>query len=324
MVNYQIIEDLIMLLDIQTKELIDKWQKYLKLQKNYSDHTIIAYSNDLKHFLEFMNYYNSELVTINHIQETDIRFIRSWLSKRQCDNFVVSSIARGLSAVKNFYKFLEKTIHINCHIIFSVKNPKKNKLLPKALSQDDTIISLEHINEFTNIEWLELRNKALLILIYASGLRISEALSITKIHLQNLDFIKIVGKGNKERVIPWLPMVRSLIEEYLKLLPYELHDQESIFRGKQGKKLQPPVFNRELIKLRRFYGLPEYLTAHSFRHSFASHLLENGADLRSIQELLGHKSLSTTQSYTKTNIKHLEAVYNVSHPIKKEKYLKLT
>lgn len=170
---------------------------------------------------------------------------------------------------------------------------------------------------------MELRNKALLILIYASGLRISEALSITKIHLQNLDFIKVVGEGNKERVIPWLPIVRSLIEEYLKLLPYDLNDQEPIFRGKQGKKLQPPVFNRELIKLRRFYGLPEYLTAHSFRHSFASHLLENGADLRSIQELLGHKSLSTTQSYTKTNIKHLEAVYNVSHPIKKEKYLKL-
>ncbi|MFY9590323.1 tyrosine recombinase XerC [Rickettsia endosymbiont of Halotydeus destructor] len=308
-----------MLLDTQTKELIDKWQKYLKLQKNYSDHTITSYSNDLKHFLEFMNYYNSELVTVSSIEEADIRFIRSWLSKRHCDNFTASSIARGLSAVKNFYKFLEKTIQINSHIIFSVKSPRKSKLLPKALSQEEATISLEHINEFTNIEWLELRNKALLILIYASGLRISEALAITKTHLENLDFIKIRGKASKERVIPWLPVVRSLIEEYLKLLPYDLQPQEPIFRGKQGKKLQPPVFNRELIKLRRFYGLPEHLTAHSFRHSFASHLLENGADLRSIQELLGHKSLSTTQNYTKTSIKHLEAVYNATHPIKQEK-----
>lgn len=178
-------------------------------------------------------------------------------------------------------------------------------------------ISLDHIEEYGNSQWIEVRNKALLVLIYASGLRISEALSITKLHLQNLEFIKIMGKGSKERVIPWLTIARNLITEYLEKLPYELKDDEPIFRGKQGKKLQPPVFNRELIKLKRFYGLPEHLSAHSFRHSFASHLLENGADLRSIQELLGHKSLSTTQSYTKTSIKHLEMAYVTAHPIKK-------
>ncbi|WP_341794785.1 tyrosine recombinase XerC [Rickettsia endosymbiont of Rhinocyllus conicus] len=305
------------MLDTQTQELIIKWQKYLSLQKNYSNHTMISYNNDLKHFLEFMNYYNSDIVTMDYIRAADIRLMRSWLAKRKCDNFVTSSIARGLSAIKNFYKFLEKTAELHNHVVFSIKSPKKSKLLPKALSEEEVNISLDHIEEYGNSQWIEIRNKALLVLIYASGLRISEALSITKLHLQNLEFIKIMGKGGKERVIPWLAIARNLITEYLEKLPYELKDDEPIFRGKQGKKLQPPVFNRELIKLKRFYGLPEHLSAHSFRHSFASHLLENGADLRSIQELLGHKSLSTTQSYTKTSIKHLETAYVTAHPIKK-------
>ncbi|WP_341788741.1 tyrosine recombinase XerC [Rickettsia endosymbiont of Lasioglossum villosulum] len=305
------------MLDTQTQELIIKWQKYLSLQKNYSNHTMISYNNDLKHFLEFMNYYNSDIVTMDYIRAADIRLMRSWLAKRKCDNFVTSSIARGLSAIKNFYKFLEKTAELHNHVVFSIKSPKKSKLLPKALSEEEVNISLDHIEEYGNSQWIEIRNKALLVLIYASGLRISEALSITKLHLQNLEFIKIMGKGGKERVIPWLAIARNLITEYLEKLPYELKDDEPIFRGKQGKKLQPPVFNRELIKLKRFYGLPERLSAHSFRHSFASHLLENGADLRSIQELLGHKSLSTTQSYTKTSIKHLETAYVTAHPIKK-------
>lgn len=304
------------MLDKQTQELIIKWQKYLSLQKKYSNHTMMSYNNDLKHFLEFMNYYNSDIVTMDYIKAADIRLMRSWLAKRKCDNFITSSIARGLSAIKNFYKFLEKTTDLHNHVVFSIKSPKKSKLLPKALSEEEVNISLDHIEAYGNSQWIEVRNKALLVLIYASGLRISEALSITKLHLQNLEFIKIMGKGSKERVIPWLAIARNLITKYLKKLPYELKDDEPIFRGKQGKKLQPPVFNRELIKLKRFYGLPEHLSAHSFRHSFASHLLENGADLRSIQELLGHKSLSTTQGYIKTSIKHLEMAYVTAHPIK--------
>lgn len=307
------------MLDVQIQELIKKWQNYLKYQKHYSSHTSISYNNDLKHFLEFLGYYNTELVTIDMIKSVDIRLMRSWLFKRKQDNFVSSSIARGLSAVKNFYRYLEKTNNITCHKVFAVKSPKKNKLLPGALSKNDVIISLNHIQELNDIKWLELRNKALLVLIYASGLRISEALSITKLHLKNSEVIKIIGKGNKERVIPWLPAAKSLLEDYLRALPMVLEEHVPIFRGKMGKALQPAVFNRELIKLRRIYGLPECLSAHAFRHSFASHLLENNADLRSIQELLGHKSLSTTQNYTKINVKYLEKVYDNAHPTKVEK-----
>ncbi|MCC8417156.1 MAG: tyrosine recombinase XerC [Rickettsia endosymbiont of Bryobia graminum] len=302
---------------VEILELIEKWQQYLKLQHNCSEHTIVSYNNDLSNFLDFINQYTDKIVTVSIIKQVDIRMVRSWLVKRQQANYVAASNSRGLSAIKNFYKYLEKVHDISCHGIFSVKNPKKAKILPKALSQEDSHISIEHIDDFAELEWIELRNKALLVLIYATGLRISEALSITKIHLQNIEFIRIVGKGNKERLIPWVSVARELILKYLSKLPYDLDDKQPVFRGKMGKKLQAPVFNRELIKLRRFYGLPEHLSAHSFRHSFASHLLENGAEMRSIQELLGHKSLSTTQRYTKISLKHLETVYNNTHPISK-------
>lgn len=298
-------------------KLIDKWREYLRLQKNCSEHTIISYNNDLTNFINFISGYTDKIVTIDSLKQVDIRMARSWLAKRQQANYVAASNSRGLSVIKNFYKYLEKIHNISCHAVFSVRNPKKAKILPKALSQKDSQVSIEHIDNFAEEEWIELRNKALLVLIYATGLRISEALAITKTHLQNTEFIRIVGKGRKERLIPWISGARELILKYLGKLPYNLDNTEPIFRGKMGKKLQAPVFNRELIKLRRFYGLPEHLSAHAFRHSFATHLLENGADMRSIQELLGHKSLSTTQRYTKISLKHLETVYNNTHPVAK-------
>jgi integrase/recombinase XerC len=141
---------------------------------------------------------------------------------------------------------------------------------------------------------------------------------LTGKHLKNNEFIKIDGKGNKERIIPWIEGVKDLIDQYLKLLPFSIEEDEQIFRGAQGKPLQAPVFNRELMKLRRLYGLPEHLSSHSFRHSFATHLLESGANLRAIQELLGHASLSSTQGYTKVNSQHLENIYDKSHPLAKE------
>lgn len=301
----------------EVSEVIEQWKQYLKLQKNYSNHTLISYIFDLQHFIEFIVNYHSEAVTIDSLANVDIRLMRGWLSKRRRDNYIAASTARALSSVKNFYKFLEKNYSKNCHIVFSIRSPKKAKALPKALSQNEANIAIKHIDEFNNSLWIDLRNKALLVLIYASGIRISEALSLTKNHLKNPDFIKIVGKGNKERLIPWIDQAKDLITQYIASLPYSIGDEDLIFRGKQGKPLQAPVFTRELIKLRRLYGLPEHLSSHAFRHSFATHLLENGADLRSIQELLGHKSLSTTQVYTKVNLKHLENIYNSSHPISK-------
>ena len=300
-------------------QLVHNWKEYLQFQRHYSFHTLVSYSNDLEHFFNFIAKYNAEIVTLPTVKSVDIRLVRSWLAARRNENYNANSSARALSAIKNFYKFLEKNIEINNHAIFSVKNPKKAKSLPKSLSEAEVKQSTDHIEEFSKLPWVALRNKALLVLLYASGLRISESLSIKKKDLRNSEFLMITGKGQKQRLVPWIEGVRNLIEEYLKIMPYILEEDDYVFRGQQGGVLLPRVFNKELIALRRFYGLPENLSAHAFRHSFATHLLQNGVDLRSIQELLGHKSLSTTQRYTKVDTNYLESVYRKAHPASKQK-----
>ncbi|MFK7973572.1 MAG: tyrosine recombinase XerC [Rickettsiaceae bacterium] len=294
--------------------IILEWSDYLIKQKVYSEHTLLSYRSDLSNFLDFIYNYQSVCVTIETLKVVDIRLIRSWLSSRHQQTYSSSSNARALSSIKSFYRYLEKKYNVSCHAIYTVRTPKKAKLLPKALTKIETTEAIESIILLGDEEWIHFRNKALLTLIYSSGLRISEALSITKLHIQNHQFIKILGKGKRERVIPWLVEARLLIEKYLQFLPYIIEDCEPIFRGKRGGPLQRAVFNKELINLRRLLGLPEHLSSHAFRHSFATHLLENGANLRSIQELLGHQSLSTTQGYTKINQVHLESVYEKSHP----------
>jgi integrase/recombinase XerC len=301
-------------------KMTKEWLEYLSNQRAYSKHTTDSYSNDLNHFLAFIGHYNSENTSLSMIKSVDVRLVRSWLSARHHDDYRASSSSRALSSVKSFYRFLEKKYDISCHAIYAVRSPRKSKILPKALSSLETNIAIENMGMLAVEEWIHLRNKALLTLIYASGLRISEALSITKKHTNNHEFIKILGKGGKERLIPWIEESRQLVEKYLNVMPFTIEPNEPIFRGKMGRPLQRAVFNKELIHLRRLLGLPEYLSSHAFRHSFATHLLENGADLRSIQELLGHQSLSTTQRYTKINQVHLESVYEKAHPESKDNF----
>lgn len=305
-------------MDDYLRKINAEWLEHLSLSKSYSDHTRSAYSSDLNHFLEFISNYNSAIADLPMLESADIRLIRSWLAERLKKGYGASSNARALSSVKSFYKFLEKKYAINSHAIYTVHGPKKAKTLPKALTKLETNLAIDNIEMLGETVWIHLRNKALLMLIYASGLRISEALSITGDHLRNHEFIKILGKGGRERLIPWITESRLMLEEYLKSLPFLIENNEPIFRGIKGGVLQRAVFNKELILLRHQLGLPQYLSSHAFRHSFATHLLENGADLRSIQDLLGHKSLSTTQKYTKINQSHLEYVYEKAHPGAKE------
>lgn len=295
------------------KDITIAWLKYLSLERRYSQHTLEAYRNDLEDFLSFVNGY-SDLSLNEAVFSADLRLVRSWLACRSASNYSPSSSARALSSIKNFYKFLHLSGLSAGSTIFAAKGLKKSKPLPKALSLSDTVTSIDSIEKMDDTDWIALRDKALLCLIYASGMRISEALSITKKHLIG-DYIRVVGKGSIERQIPWIPEAKDMVEKYINSVPYDVNTGP-IFLGEQGKLLQQAVFRRKLIKLRRSIGLPEHLTPHAFRHSFATHLLESGADLRSIQELLGHKSLSTTQRYTKVNIKHLSDAYKNAHPIK--------
>lgn len=296
------------------EQIVGSWLVYLGKQRNYSVNTIDSYKNDIRNFLQFLQDYNQHSPSLDDFAKADVRLIRSWLSSRLQEDFTASSSARALSSLKNFFKYLEKKHGVVSHAIYTIRSPKKGKPIPKALTTQETNISLESIEGFGKNQWLSMRNKALLTLIYATGLRISEALSITKSHLSNKEYLKIMGKGNKERVVPWLEESRQLVMQYLDKLPHFIEDDEPIFRGEKGGVLKRPVFNKELVRLRRALGLPEHLSSHAYRHSFATHLLENGADLRSIQELLGHQSLSTTQRYTKISSKHLLSAYNKSHP----------
>ncbi len=301
--------------DKETQNAIQSWQEYLSVQKNYSDHTIDSYRRDLFNFLSFISSYEEKQISLKSIENVDVRLMRSWLAGRVRDKYNSSSSARALSSVKNFYRFLEKKHELKCHSIYVVQTPKKSKILPKALTKEEAYSALDNIGMLGSQPWVHLRNKSLLTLIYASGLRISEALSITKKHLNNKEFLTITGKGNKQRQIPWIEESYLLIKQYLDILPYYIEEDAPIFRGVRGAPLQRSSFSKELVTLRRTLGLPEHLSCHSFRHSFATHLLENGADLRSIQDLLGHQSLSTTQRYTKINRKHLESAYNKAHPL---------
>lgn len=290
----------------QHEDLILKWLEYLRHERGYSNHTIISYHHDIETFIEFLHEYNATPVSIDDIIKIDLQAVRSWLSKRKNSNFANSSSSRSLSGIKSFYKFIHQVTGHTNHAVMNIRSPKKSKPLPKSLSFEEV---MRAINDLSIENWVGLRDKALLMLIYSSGLRISESLSITNNHLKS-EYILIKGKGGKERIVPWIEGAKIAIREYLAKLPYILDNDEPIFRGEKGKVLSTGVFSRQLITIRRSLGLPEHTSAHAFRHSFATHLLESGADLRSIQELLGHSDLSSTQRYTKVNIEHLTKSYN--------------
>jgi integrase/recombinase XerC len=300
--------------------LISQWLEKLQHIRNYSKHTVVSYQNDIQEFFNFIGGHFGDQVTIKRVMEIDVSMFRSWLAARRLKNYDNSSSCRAISAVKSFYKFLAKDFDYKNDAISSVKNPKKKQILPKSLVEDEVSLAIENIEQ-VNVggqEWVNLRNKAILVLLYAAGLRISEALSLSGQSISS-DSIKVLGKGNKERIVPLLPVASKYINLYLNKLPWTLTNSDPIFRGIRGGALNSAIFARELVKLRRLYGLPEYCSSHAFRHSFATHLLENGSDLRSIQELLGHSSLSATQRYTKININHLKYIYNSNHPFSRNK-----
>ncbi len=292
----------------QHEDFILKWLEYLRVERGYSEHTITSYHHDIEEFILFLREYNAGSISMEDIMKIDLQTIRSWLSKRKNSHFSNSSNSRSLSGVKSFYRFIHQVTGITNHAVMNIKSPKKSKPLPKSLSYEEVMRAIGTITP-DDSDWLSLRDKSLLTLIYAAGLRISEALSITRNHLKS-DYILIKGKGSKERMVPWIEDAKIAIINYLAVLPYVLEDNDPIFRGAKGKVLSTGVFSRQLIELRRSLGLPEHTSAHAFRHSFATHLLESGADLRSIQELLGHSDLSATQRYTKVNIEHLTKSYN--------------
>lgn len=299
-------------MSLKSNSFIDAFLSYLAQHKRASKHTLIAYTQDLTHFFAFLQNHLEQTLDLQRLGGLEARDFRGWLASRAGD-FEASSNARALSSVKSFFRFLEKEEGIKNAAIFHLRSPKIKKSLPKAVSEDKATEALTAI-EALHADWTGARDKALLMLLYGCGLRISEALSLTPNMVEGKDSIIITGKGNKQRMVPLLPIVSGAVDNYITQCPHYLDKTSPLFRGRQGSVLQAPVFQKNLRVIRAQLGLPDSATPHAFRHSFATHLLAAGSDLRSIQELLGHASLSTTQRYTHVDTSRLLAAYEKSHP----------
>lgn len=296
------------------------WLREMAGVRRASKHSIEAYLHDVSGFLAFLHQHHGRSVGLNELATLEERDIRSWLAYRVGRGYKKSSNARALSAVRTFFRHLNTHAGITNLAALQVPTPKLDKPLPKAPSAAQASAALKGLEHDDREPWIAARDHALAMLLYGSGLRISEALALTLDDIESgMDSLHITGKGRKERKVPLLPIVREAVAEYLRLSPYheaafERPPEFPLFVGARGMPLQPAVFQRTLRFLRRAYGLPESLTPHALRHAFATHLLGNGADLRDIQELLGHESLSTTQRYTHVDTERLLSAYNAAHP----------
>ncbi|MFC1659718.1 tyrosine recombinase XerC, partial [Pseudomonadota bacterium] len=296
------------------QELLGEFLLYLATEKRASKHTIESYRIDLTYFFSFLENELKLNFSANLLSELALRDFRAWLTYRKENKYCFASTARAVSSLKSFFRFLERNYKVKNTAITNLRSPKIKKSVPKAVDEYNAKNIIETIYDFSKDEWQVKRDIALLTLIYGCGLRISEALNLKRRDATDGDFITIKGKGNKERMVPILPIVKERIKNYIKSCPYTLLPDSFLFLGARGGKYHPALFQKLIQKIRVALDLPDTVTPHAFRHSFATHLLEGGGDLRSIQQLLGHSSLSTTQRYTKVDSKRLLDVYKNKHP----------
>lgn len=300
-------------IDPKTQNHLADWLQWLTSERRASPHTIEAYQTDLLAFLTFLHSHTNTPITEQQLLGCKPYDFRAWLAHRHNKNYTSTSTARALSVVRNFYRFLNKQKSLEHNAIFHIRSPKLNKPLPKALTEEEALHATDNIKNLSDINWIAKRDTAIVTLIYGCGLRISEALSITQNSIRN-DILHIIGKRNKERIVPILPIVQEALDAYISACPYTIGNDTLIFLGSRGGPLNRRIVNQQLQKLRSWLGLPDNTSSHSFRHSFATHLLNKGGDLRTIQTLLGHKNLSTTQRYTALDTEHLKAIYQQNHP----------
>lgn len=290
---------------------IQNWLAYLSQQRRLSKHTVIAYQGDVRHFLTFLKNHFETNIDINTLESLTLRDCRAWLASRHID-FDARSNARAVASVKNFWRYLLKHHYIKSDVFFLLSAPKIQKTLPRPLTSTQTDTLLDNINSIPTTAWVGLRDRALVMLLYGTGLRISEALSIKRSQIAS-DTLIIRGKGNKDRQIPLLEEVKSCLVAYLAACPYQGNNLP-LFLGIRGKVLQASTAALMLRTFRRMYNLPETLTPHALRHTCASHLMNASNDLRGIQALLGHESLSSTQIYTTLDTQKLLETYKKAHP----------
>lgn len=294
---------------------VDAWRRWLKDERRSSDHTLDAYDRDLVAFLRFLADHAGGPASLDDLVGLKPRDFRAWLARRSGEGLARSSTARALSVVRGFFRFLDKRGLAHNPQLAALRTPKVPRLMPRPLNERDAVDIVSEIGEISDEPWVADRDIALLTLLYGAGLRISEALSLTAGAVRDRpDTLMITGKGDKQRLVPLLPIVHDAIETYLDSQPFEMEKESPLFLGVRGGPLNPAVAQRQMRRVRGLLGLPETATPHALRHSFATHLLGAGGDLRTIQELLGHASLSTTQRYTDIAGEQMLEIYNDAHP----------
>lgn len=297
-------------LDHKAAALVDRWRAYLTHEKRLSSHTLSAYGRDFGDFVVFLSDHHGGAVSPNIFSSLHVRDFRAFLARKRADGASARSTARTLSAIRNFYRYLARNEGIENDAVNAVQGPKLPHRVPRPLTEDDAREVLARVGDFEEEEWVSLRDTAVIGLLYGCGLRISEALSFNAGDIPRGDTMRVTGKRNKERVVPVLPAVRDAITAYVRACPFDLQAGEPLFRGKRGGRLSPRMIQTAMQRARASLGLPDSATPHALRHSFATHLLSRGGDLRTIQELLGHADLKATQIYTEVDSARLKDVYD--------------
>jgi integrase/recombinase XerC len=298
---------------------IGRWLVHLGAERRMSARTVEAYQRDVRQFLDFLGGHSGGAVTLAGLREIDIKDVRAFMAYRRQQGANGRSLARTLAGVRSFARFLEREGNGNVSALAAVRAPKTPRPLPKPLG----IASAKRLTDAglrageARERWVLARDAAVLALLYGSGLRISEALGLRVKDIPQPghgDTLIVTGKGNKTRMVPVLLPVLQLVADYFALCPYDRAPEAPAFVGVKGGPLSPRIIQLAMAGLRGALGLPETATPHALRHSFATHLLARGGDLRSIQELLGHASLSTTQVYTAVDADRLMEVWRSTHP----------
>ena len=291
-------------------DLVEAWRQHLALDRRRSTHTVRAYMATAERLIAFLTEHRGEAVTAATLARVDQADLRAFLTARRMDGIGNGSAARELSAVRGFLKF---TGGEDARVPL-LKGPKVKRGLPRPISPDEAIALAGEIAETAREGWIGARDWAVLLLLYGAGLRIGEAMGLIGDVLPLGETLRVTGKRGKTRIVPLLPQVRAAIEAYVAACPYPVGRDEALFRGTRGGPLSAALIRRAVQGARGRLGLSDRTTPHALRHSFATHLLGRGADLRSLQELLGHASLSSTQIYTQVDAAHLLDVYRNAHP----------
>ncbi|WP_088344121.1 MULTISPECIES: tyrosine recombinase XerC [Rhodomicrobium] len=295
------------------------WLAFLGNERDYADNTLEAYERDVRQFFAFLETRLGAPASLGHLNRLTPQELRGFMAARRASGACSRSLSRSISALRAFFRFLERASLLKNRAVLAVALPKVPHSVPKPLTVAKAATVMAESGDAKGRgqeKWIGARDGAAMMLLYGSGLRVSEALGIARrdAPVPPRDIVRVKGKGGKERLVPVLPAIQRAVAHYIALCPFPLPPEGPLFRGAKGGQLSPRILQLLMARMRGALGLPETATPHALRHSFATHLLGNGADLRAIQELLGHASLSTTQIYTDVDREALLRIYDRAHP----------